>query len=990
MSLRVGLVAEAGGEGEAAQAWLATLGDVQARRYESGHLEAATRESDVVWIHGAAGPARLPCEALRAFLGQGGGLLLTLQAAALVGPLGVESVPPNDCREMTWSHHRDEWWSDELRGSGAHPHLRGIATYGPHPLVDGLHDGADCWAPSEGESYAWACYSGGAWPADGRVVAVERGYRVQNPERIVAWEYALGRGRVLCLGAFTYFAAPDRRPRPRLERLVGNALQSTAAGAEPRAWWPSPGTVATRSDALALPEPLEFEGALPAPAEDPLLIAGPAQAGTPYDLAGRRLVLLGDEVRGLGEAWVHPHRAVASWTVRADGEALGGVHAEVTPDLVVRTLHSGMRRLLEATFVALEHPVAIVEYRPGRKRRESVGRGPADFEIELVTDLRRAWPFAAGCGGNLVYRCRSDGRVAVVASESDDGVAALFLSRTATVEMAPVAGAVPAVRCRLRTPLGSPLILAMVGGASQADLQRTLRGVRRLGVAGLVRQRVQRAAVVADSRLRLKSGDAAFDRAFAWAKRRLDGFVGDVPGVGRSVLAGYAASRPGRDDGRPGEAWFVSPDACWAAFALLGIGEFSLARQVIRFLGDRQDVTGQVLHLATTSGQFLFDAADATPLYLLLVARYLAWSGDRDFVASVWPHVERALAFCLSLDSDGDGLIEHACPGEPATPGTDAGGTGLSLYLSGVWQAALRALARVAEALGRERLAADCWARAARATAAIEDRFYDPERGYASALRSGGGPVWTRTAAHAVPLLLGATNPVRAKPFLDALAGESFSTRWGVRSAPAGGPRPSGGGWGGGGGGGGWVRPVYTGWASLAEYRAGLGAAAFRHVRANADLAWARQRGAFDEALSAEQPLAADGCPDRAVSAAMVVLPVVEGLLGAEPDAAAGRLAVAPQLPESWSRLEVLGVRCGDSAYDLRLRRGDASLVVELRRTLGPGCAITLAPWLPALPAKVEVDGREARPEVTGWGAGLRCSVSLAAADEHEVTFRMK
>ena len=35
------------------------------------------------------------------------------------------------------------------------------------------------------------------------------------------------------------------------------------------------------------------------------------------------------------------------------------------------------------------------------------------------------------------------------------------------------------------------------------------------------------------------------------------------------------------------------------------------------------------------------------------------------------------------------------------------------------------------------------------------------------------------------------------------------------------------------------------------------------------------------------------GCPDRAWSAAMVVLPFVEGLLGVEPDAPAGRLTIA-------------------------------------------------------------------------------------------------
>ena len=978
MTLRVGLVAETGPEGEAAVAWLATLGEVQARRYEAGHLEAAVKESDLVWVHGAVRPARLPADAVRGFVAQGGGLLLTLQAAALVGPLAIETVPPNDCRDLVWSHRADEWWSEEAPALPARRHLRGLATYGPHPLVDGLHNGADCWAPAEGEPYAWACYSGGAWPADGRVVAVERGWRVQNPERVVAWEYGIGRGRVLCLGAFAYLAARDARLRPRLERLLGNALRAAAGAAEPRPWWPSPGTAATASDALALPEPLDFEGPLPLPGEEALLGAGPAEADAPFDLAGRRAVLVGDETCGLRELWCHPHRAVASWVVRADREAMQGVQVEVTPDVVVRTVQTGQRRLLEVAFVALEHPVAVVEYRPGRKRRESVGRGPADFEIELVMDLRRPWPFAAGCGGNLVYRSRDDGRVAVVASESDDGVVALFLSRTAAVEMTPVAGNAPAVRCRVRAPLGTPLLLAVAGGASQADLQRTLRGVRRLGVSGLVRQRAQRASVLAEARLDVRSGDDAFDRAFGWAKRRLDGFLGDVPGVGRSLLAGHGAARAG-GEGRPGAMRLAGPDACWAAFALLATGEFSTPRQVIRFLGDRQDVTGQVVHEATTSGQFTFEGTEATLLFLMLVARYLAWSGDRDFVASVWPHVDRALAFCAAQGGDADGLIGGE--GGPGSPDA-AGGGGPTLYLAALWHAALRGLARAADVVGQGRLAADCWARAARVTAAVEGRFYDQAHGgYARALGRDGAD-WTRSAADAVAVLLGATNPVRAKLSLEALGGQAFETAWGVRSVAADGPPSA--------RGADVVRPLTTGWAALAEYHAGLGEPAFRHLSANAAAGRARQRGAYDEALDALEGRPAGGSPDFAASAAMVVLPFVEGLLGAEPDGPASRLTLAPMLPAAWPRLEVRGVRCADSAYDLRLRRGDSVLAIETRRTQGPGLAITLAPWLEGVPKAVEVDGREVRPEVTAWGQGVRCAVALERAEEHEVRFVVK
>jgi cellobiose phosphorylase len=122
----------------------------------------------------------------------------------------------------------------------------------------------------------------------------------------------------------------------------------------------------------------------------------------------------------------------------------------------------------------------------------------------------------------------------------------------------------------------------------------------------------------------------------------------------------------------------------------------------------------------------------------------------------------------------------------------------------------------------------------------------------------------------------------------------------------------------------------------------------------------------------------------------MVVLPLVEGLLGAEPDAAAGRITVAPQLPEAWTRLEVLGLRCADSSYDLTLQRRDGALAIALRRTLGAGLRFTLAPWLPTLPRRVEVNGQEVRPEVSGWGPGLRCAVTLEAAAEDEVRYVLK
>ena len=233
-----------------------------------------------------------------------------------------------------------------------------------------------------------------------------------------------------------------------------------------------------------------------------------------------------------------------------------------------------------------------------------------------------------------------------------------------------------------------------------------------------------------------------------------------------------------------------------------------------------------------------------------------------------------------------------------------------------------------------------------------------------------------------MPVLLGSVDPGMAAKFLDQLAGEGFTAPWGVRMVAATDPAFRAAGYHSGS-----VWPLYTGWASLAEYRAGRPEAGFRHLAANLALPFARQKGAFDEVLDGLTGEGAGVCPDQAWSAAMAALPLVEGLLGVQPDAVHGRLTVAPALPEAWDWLEARGLRCGDSVVDLRVRRRAAWLEIGLRRTAGTAPWVTVAPWLREAPAEVNVDGSAVQPQSEPWGQGVRCAVSFQASAEHELRF---
>jgi glycogen debranching enzyme len=371
----------------------------------------------------------------------------------------------------------------------------------------------------------------------------------------------------------------------------------------------------------------------------------------------------------------------------------------------------------------------------------------------------------------------------------------------------------------------------------------------------------------------LEADDPALAEAVEWAKWRLSTYRVHVPELGTSLVAGYSRSRPDEfGDGRPGYAWFFGRDACWTALACLAVGQHDSARQVLEFLGRHQDVTGKILHECTTSGVVHYDAADSSPLYLLLAARYLAATGDVETLRHEWPRIRSAYTFCLSTDTDGDGLIENTNVGHGWVEFGRLGGHHVSLYLAGVWVAALGELEVAARALGELELAEELAYHAAAARASLELSFFDPlEARYANGRRPDGSLDMAETVMTAVPLALGAVRPERCARWLDRVASEDFTALWGVRLVPRSDPEydpagyHAGAAW-----------PLYSGWVSLAEFRAGRSAAARRHWEAALRLYRAASLGAWPEVIHGDEARSIGVTSDQAWSTAAALFPLLE------------------------------------------------------------------------------------------------------------------
>jgi hypothetical protein len=749
------------------------------------------------------------------------------------------------------------------------------------------------------------------------VIAVERAYVHLAADVAVAWEYEVGRGKVLCLGAHLRFTAPDDTLRRQRDTIIRNALtfsgaEPAARSAFPRAHWP----LARRQHAAVsvLPRPRTFPPSTGDAALAPAIRIDAPDA-SPFTLAGTRALVLGTEAGGVTEMWLHPLCVLSGLEPRADGEPLVCRNAAITPADLRRTLTSASGAIVsERLVVSAEH--AEVHYQLSAAPA-TPDESPA-LELAFRLPLRLEWPLPAD--SLIPLRAESGSahgrQVIVVTGRDGRHVSAVFVEGAEPAEIVVDDDEGPVVRLRCTDPQGIRLAVTSSSAGLQAlPPARTLddaldEQARRLG-----RLKQRTASVV--------TGDPLVDAAWPWAVARLANFMADGP-YGRGMMAGYAASRAGWSRSRPGYAWFFGRDSCWSVDAMLAIGMDDEARAAISLLVDTMDVTGKVAHEITTSGVVHYDAADATPLLLRAVASYAAWTGDMTQIQAWWPAVTLGVDCCVSCDRDGDGLPENADIGHGWVESGPLGGGAVTSYVAAIWIDALRRLLPVAEAIGDEALAVRLATLRDRAVRGFEG-LRDPVSGRVALHRTADGRLATDlTALSAVPIALGVETSTTGHDTLATLASPRFSAPWGLRMLPTDDPRydpvayHAGTVW-----------PLFTGWAALADARLGAAVRSLERIRSTAALIAQRCKGAFDEVLHGDTGEGAGVCPDQAWSAAMMITPVMVGLLGVTPDAIHGECRFHPRLPGPGTTLTASGVRVGGAMLSVVCRNAPTGDRVE-------------------------------------------------------------
>ena len=673
------------------------------------------------------------------------------------------------------------------------------------------------------------------------------------------------------------------------------------------------------------------------------------QTGEPFTVAGQRGVLVGQQ-QGVFEAWVLPVKLLSHLTIGAtvEGYPVPIDLNAMARELEVRTdrttityshIALNVRQTMFAPNDAPDGTGAVVVFQIDSQR-------PVDLTFRFTAELRKMWPALSTGQPNAEWVKQGTSGFYVLHSDFPDFSGAVQL-------LGSTSGILPPYQERPQThPLelrlhvdpktdrnkSFPLLMAMgqtTATASNSALAAKLADLNdhlpTLYAAHANRYRQQENTLT-----EIVTPDLGLNRDFTWAETSIGQLQARTSAGEVGLVAGYYASG---DSARPGFGWFFGRDALYTLYAVHSYGDFALARTELEFLLRRQRDDGKIMHeYSQTADQldwkslpYQYAAADATPLFLTTLLDYVRTSGDLAFLRDHREAVQKAWQFETTHDADQDGIYDNA-QGTGWVESWPPGMPKQEIYLALLDEQASRAMADLSDLLGDTTAAAAARTRATALHATIEREYFRPDSNTYGFSWNSGKLDTTATIYPAIAWWSGANALDHPTVSLRQWASHDFETDWGARDVAANDPMydsmsyHQGSVW-----------PLFTGWASIAQYRAGNPLAGYQALMHNADLTTAQDPGAVTELLSGDyfEPFGRS-TSHQLWSSAMVITPILRGLFGIQVDALKHTVSVAPDLPADWPSASITRLHIGDSTVDLTFKRESTTLAVALHQISGP------------------------------------------------------
>jgi len=438
-------------------------------------------------------------------------------------------------------------------------------------------------------------------------------------------------------------------------------------------------------------------------------------------------------------------------------------------------------------------------------------------------------------------------------------------------------------------------------------------------------------------------------------------------GLLRSTLdggAGYFAA---------GVPWFVAlfgRDSIITALQTLAY-DSSIAEHTIRLLARYQGTqpnayrdeepgkilhelrVGEMAHLGEIPHSPYYGTVDATPLWLVLVGKHAAWTGETRLFNELRPQIDAALNWIEQYgDTDDDGYVEYACQTEKGLANQGWKDSGDSIVnadgslaeppialieVQGYVFEAKMEMAALFRRAGDSKRAAELQRQAEKLRDQFDRDFWLAEGHYALALQKDKRPaaVIASNAGHA--LWSGIARPERARVTAEQLLFREMFNGWGVRTLSSAALR---------------YNPLAYHLGTVWPHDNSLIAAGFKRygldheaLRIMSGLMEAAVHfedyrlpelfGGFareDYGAPVSYPVA---CQPQAWSAGTLPY-LLTTALGLEPDGFNSRLhIIRPMLPENVDQVEIRGIRVGQASVDLLFTRSENQVTAKVQHLEG-------------------------------------------------------
>jgi glycogen debranching enzyme len=903
------------------------------------------RDMDIIWFHHNDSvfttSDQHTLSILNQYLEEGGHVLLTLEAFRLIHELGIEPNPP----EIRHKKAIDQGYGRKL---GLHAFLN-------HPVFNGLNGGSYIFKPLTDTTVRVHGYFEEYRPLNGAVIAVDWDYIFIRENTKLVLEYWKGKGKLLAIGGYTILSQPNYN-RAHLELFLQNCfnyLIPSNVGLPVHYWqYHSQMVIPAYSE---YPENIERKSNEWNIKKSDLFIQLDTATNNFWDVTGERIAVMGKEKGGIDEIWAHPFMAFRDYQVglRIKGNdsitwlnnAIPSI--EIRPESFMRHYNLSEMELSEIITVSHDDPVGVVHY-------QYSGTQSADMFIKFTSNMRLMWPYSEKVIKTLEFThdaylnailisAESDNMAGLIGSnkepayvnagqyedfiigcyESDDGKSYCSFKEIASDDFK-VTG-IFHFKVNPEEQFDMLISTDYSTGNQSARSQSILNYIHAINKTDSIYEKSREYTdQLMNEYLVITTPDETFNEGYKWALLATDRFLVNTPGLGSSLVAGYSTTNTGwngghKIDGRPGYAWYFGRDGQWSGFAILDYGDFDKVRSILEMYIKFQDLDGKIYHEISTSGVVHYDAADATPLFIILAGKFLEHTGDLEFIKSNWSTIKKSIDFCFSTDTDNDHLIENTNVGHGWVEGGHLFGSHSSLYLTSCWAEALKKAGYMASALGLNELSVFYNYEADSVIHILNTDFWNPETEF---LYQGKFIDNTyhpeRTILTAIPIYFQQIEQLRSHKMTQVYAENNFSSDWGCRIVSADSPDFNPRGYHSGS-----VWPLFTGWAALAEYGQGKDVQGFTHIMNNLVVYRHWGLGFIEEVLNGETYEPAGVCRHQCWSETMVIQPTIEGMLGFKPDAFNNSFRLSPKFPANWNTTEVKNIKVGEHVIDFKMERKD-------------------------------------------------------------------